>query len=709
MRLSLLLVRTISCLIALVMLSSAATAQDTPPSGIIEEDGATIYLPAFFEPYRPSHAKDMLERVPGAAGALSTGSGSNAGDDDRRGLRSQTTQVLINGKRLTTKGNSINDYFERIPSIQVERIEVIVGNVREIDADVGQRVINVVLSDTGGIGGTYAIGDVSFSDGQHIPTLAGSISGETGNWSYTLSGETRPRQLPRLQRQFFRDENDQLFEEQEDRRSMKSRRYIGRGRVAYALGPDSQAQLSGFIDDRPIGRQDDTEFDYLVAPDGTRTPNGGSLRFLTGEDLEYEISGDYTTPLSRTVSFKGLFVYSVDDENRNNEDFTFATDPDQAQLISGDTRDEKATEKILRGTFDWAFAQKHSLELGVEGAVNELDKTQSFFDVIDGERVQREVFNADQVVTEDRVETFSSYTWRPTDAWEIETGVAAEFSWLNQLGSDIDNRRTFQFAKPSIDVYFTQSEQTQVYASIRRDIGQLEFEDFIADLDRDDGEIDAGNPDLAPEKSWDVEVGTEHRLADDAGVINLRGFYRDVSDVSDNVPFGVNDSAPGNLGSGWHYGAELETSLQLQKFGLIDAVISGTFLWQDSSVEDPFTGERRRFADQERYEINIDARHDLRQWAMNYGLVMTMKGPKISSDFETFERERTGTDLRIFMEKRFENGLVGRLFWGNVLRAKTKRTRIVYATSQAVGDVLRTEFRTQKQGAFYGFSVRGTF
>jgi outer membrane receptor for ferrienterochelin and colicins len=702
-------VRTIAVLVASLAATSGASAQDSAQTGIIEEDGATIYLPTFFEPYRPSHAKDMLERVPGAAGALSTGAANNAGDEDRRGLRSQTTQVLINGKRLTTKGNSINDYFERIPSDQVERIEVIVGNVREIDADVGQRVINVVLADTGGIGGTFSVGNVSFTDGRHMPTLSGSVSGETGPWSYTLSGETRPRQLPRLQRELLRDSNDDLFLEQEERRRMKSRRYIGRGRLAYAPGPNSQAQLSGFIEDRPIGEQNDTEFDFLIAPDGTRTADGGSLRFLTGEDLEYEISGDYSAPLSKSVAFKGLFVYSVDDENRNNENFSFALNPDNAQLTSGDTRDERATEKILRGTFDWAFAPKHSLEIGAEGAVNELDKTQSFFDVVNGQRVDREVFNADQVVTEDRLETFGSHTWRPTDRWEIETGIAAEFSWLDQLGSDIDTRRTFQFAKPSLDVYFTQSEQTQIYASVRRDIGQLEFEDFIADLDRDDGEIDAGNPDLAPEKSWDLEIGTEHRLANDAGVINLRGFYRDVSDVSDNVPFGVNDSAPGNLGSGRHYGAELETSLQLQKLGLIDAVISGTFLWQDSSVEDPFTGERRRFADQERYEINIDARHDLSKWAMNYGFVMTVKGPKIRSDFETFERERAATDLRIFLERRFENGIVGRLFWGNALRGKTKRTRIVYATSQAAGDVLRTELRTQKQGGFYGFSVRGTF
>ncbi|MEQ8508892.1 MAG: TonB-dependent receptor [Rhodospirillaceae bacterium] len=694
----------------LTHLSGSPAYSQTLPDALPQiEDGITVYEPEFFVPYRPSHAKDMLERVPGASVVLNDSGGTLSGDDDRRGLRSQTTQVLINGKRLTTKGNSIADYFERIPASQVERIEIITGNVREIDADVGSRVINVVLSDTGGIGGTWSVGNVSFTDGKNMPTLAGSISGETGKWSYTLSGETRPQQLPRLEREFLSDPDGQLFIERTERRSMKSRRYIGRGRVAYSFGNNHQAQLSGFIENRPITRQSDTEFAFNVDDFGNNSADGGTVRELTGRDLQYELTGDYTVPLSASMTFKTLFVYAVDQEDRQNDGFSFFVNPDDAILTNDDTRDEKATEKIVRGTVDWAIAEKHSLEVGVEGAINALDKTQQFFQTIGGIRTSIDVFNADQVVSEDRVETFASHSWRPANAWEIETGVAAEFSWLDQLGTDVDTNRKFKFVKPSLDVYYKASDRTQVFGSIRRDIGQLEFDDFIADLDRDDGQIDAGNPDLAPEKSWDFEIGTEHRLANQAGVINLRAFYRDVSDVSDIVPFGTADSAPGNLGPGKHYGAEIETSLQLRQLGLIDGVISASFLWQDSSVLDPFTGLKRRFSDQEKYEFSLDARHDVQAWGISYGLVLAKNGPEITSDFESFERETTGPDMRIFLERRFENGIVGRLFWGNLLQPKTKRSRTVFLTSQADGEVLQSEFRTQKLGGFYGFSVRGTF
>ena len=148
------------------------------------------------------------------------------------------------------------------------------------------------------------------------------------------------------------------------------------------------------------------------------------------------------------------------------EDFTFINDPDFLSPDGGDTRDEKVTEKILRGTVDWAFTQTQSLEVGVEGTINTLDKTQVFFDTVNGARVDLSVFNADQVVTEDRVEAFGSHTWRPSSKWEIETGLAVEFSWLDQLGSDVDTNRTFKFAKPSLDVWYNAKEATQVFVLI---------------------------------------------------------------------------------------------------------------------------------------------------------------------------------------------------------------------------------------------------
>ena len=102
----------------------AAFGQPSTPSaptftGAEQREGITVYEPEFFTPYRPTHAKDMLDRIPGAANAISNAGGGNlAGDDDRRGLRSQTTQVLINGKRLPVP--DLDAVLERVTEAGLE-------------------------------------------------------------------------------------------------------------------------------------------------------------------------------------------------------------------------------------------------------------------------------------------------------------------------------------------------------------------------------------------------------------------------------------------------------------------------------------------------------------------------------------------------------------------------------------------------------------
>ena len=250
--------------------------------------------------------------------------------------------------------------------------------------------------------------------------------------------------------------------------------------------------------------------------------------------------------------------------------------------LGGDTKDETATETILRGTIDWNFAEKHDLEVGVEGAINTLKKDLDFFTLEDGDIP----FSNSQDINEDRVEAFTTHSWKPLPAVEIQTGLAAEFSWLTQTGIGVNEERSLTFLKPSLDVWYNATESTQMWFSFLRDVGQLDFDDFVATVNREDDEVLEGNPKLAPERSWDFEVGAERRFAGGGGVLNGRVFYRRISDVKDLLPIldpvtsqPIN-SQPGNLGSGNHYGFEIENSLRLKQYSSIDAVITTKFLWQ---------------------------------------------------------------------------------------------------------------------------------
>ena len=379
--------------------------------------------------------------------------------------------------------------------------------------------------------------------------------------------------------------------------------------------------------------------------------------------------------------------------------------------MGGDSKDEKSTETILRGTVFWTLTTAHEVELGVEGAINTLDRDLDFFGIVNGNRFNLPVSNSDQKITEDRIEAFATHSWKPITGLEIQTGLAAEFSQLDQIGSDVDAKRSFKFVKPSFDVWYNTDPATQVWFSFLRDVGQLDFGDFVATVNRADDEVLAGNPELVPETSWDFEIGAERRFRDGGGILNGRVFFRRVNDVEDLIPFGETNSQPGNLGSGNHYGFEVEGSLRMISFTSVDATLTATYLWQDSEVTDAFTGLKRRFDKQPKYEFTLGGRHDIKSWGFSYGLErgFNKNGATIESDVNEFDRKTTGIGMNVFVEKTFKNGLVTRAFLGNVLNAKTKRTRTRFVTNQADGRIQQIEFREEDRPLAFGVRLRGTF
>lgn len=680
-------------------------AQD--PVVVQDEDEASsivVYDSEYFAPYNPITAEDMIKRIPGTEGVVGR---FGTQEEERRGLRANTDQILIDGKRLTGKENESSEFLERLPAKSIERIELITGNVRELDTDVGVRVINVVLKEGAGTGsGVWQVGAFGFSSGQVRPMGSIAYSGSEGNLSYTMSGQVRPGLSPADVVDVVTTETGRRLRVIEEKRRQDQAQIAGRGAMTYAWPSGKTLSLNGYVEFFPLDNQDTTVTFLDVGPDPL-VQTSTIIDKIKGDDLTWEISGDYSQSLGKSLKFTGLFIYSKTAVDRDNGQFDGAGE-DEFQL-GGDSKAETATETILRGTVDWNLAQRHDLEIGVEGAINTLNKDLDFFSIVDGTRIDIPVLNSDQKINEDRIEAFSTHSWKPVDGLEIQPGVAAEFSWLDQVGSDVGSQRSLSFVKPSLDIWYNSDESTQFYFSFRRDVGQLDFDDFVATVNREDDEVLAGNPDLVPEKSWDFEVGVERRLSNGAGILNGRVFYRRVNDVEDLIPFGAFDSQPGNLGSGNHYGVEAESSIRFGQFTGVDAVLRTSVLLQDSKVTDPFTGVKRRFANQSEYEIKVDARHDVQSMGLSYGFDFTKKGPTIESDFNEFDDKSTTLDGRLFLEKTLGQGTILRVFWANFLEIRNLRTRTIFDPSQADGTVKEIQFRDQERGYILGFRMRTTF
>ena len=102
------------------------------------------YELGFFQQLEPISVGDMLKRVPGVAFT------SDIGEYDApqlRGLATQYTQVLINGRRIPGAGGDRSVFVDRIPSELIDHIEIIRSPTPDLDAQGVAGTLNIVLKD----------------------------------------------------------------------------------------------------------------------------------------------------------------------------------------------------------------------------------------------------------------------------------------------------------------------------------------------------------------------------------------------------------------------------------------------------------------------------------------------------------------------------------------------------------------------------------
>ncbi|GIT23683.1 MAG: hypothetical protein CM1200mP40_33650 [Gammaproteobacteria bacterium] len=79
----------------------------------------------------------------------------------------------------------------------------------------------------------------------------------------------------------------------------------------------------------------------------------------------------------------------------------------------------------------------------------------------------------------------------------IESTLIFEESTIKQTG-DVRKERNFNFVRPKVDYRFDITPSLQFRATVEKDVAQLSFNDFTANINDSDDDQDAiaGNPDI---------------------------------------------------------------------------------------------------------------------------------------------------------------------------------------------------------------------
>lgn len=687
-----------NCRVVLILLLGWGSLVDAAgPSG-----PSSTYSADYFAGFNVVTASDILRHIPGANAQLGEDASGRRGG--RRGLRSKKDRILINGKRLAGKSNDAEEYLDRLPASRVLRVEIIDGMVTETESGAGARTINVVTTAGGGFGAWEALV-------RWLPDLRTSVGGKLSysgvfrslNFDAGISARPWDSYRSRVDLEVVDGiQTEQTLETRE--RTARNTEFTASVRASPA--DDHSLAINLLFDNVSFDGWDRAE---ILVPAAGNPPisveySEESIRL---DRSTFEIGGTYEYQFNDASLLQFLLIANARDVDRASHETVFGTDRRVIER-SIETRFEDAAETVWRGTWFVSGDSGNAFNMGVEFAVNTLDKESNVFEGLLEPLPPVQIPNADQSIREDRAELFASYS-RTLSRTEVRFGLAAEYSEFDQQGSDVSLSRTLSFVKPSINIAYSGMRNWRHFLTFRRDVGQLDFGDFVASIDRIDGEIRAGNPNLRPETSWDLEIGSEYHFSEGAGLVKLRIFHRWIKDVKDLIPLGVDDSQPGNLPRGRHWGVRLNLGSRLDFIGLDNAVVNVYYNWQDSRAIDPFTGQNREISHQKRYDAGVQFRHDIEWFHGAYGFTWSGRGKEFRFDVDRIDVDREQDEIRIFVERRLGASLVVTLSANQVYEPVSMRTRINYDAGRASGIPTSIVHRREVRRRSAMLKLSGTF
>jgi outer membrane receptor for ferrienterochelin and colicins len=675
---------------AALLATNAVNAQEATTLEPRVENGRQIYEAAQFQRFAPQTALDMVGQIPGFQ--ISQVSGD-------RGLGEATQNVLINGQRITGKGNDATTVLSRTPVSSVVRFEIGEAATFNISGINGQ-VLNVIVKDSGLKGNFTIRSELRERIGFNARTGEINLSGKLGKGTFTLGVNNNGafkgggwaeevNATPAGQLLYTRD--------------IEARNRGDRPRIAgsYNLKADNGniLNLNGALEYFRFRRRNALERFTPNQPDIIELSRGGE------KEYNFELGGDYEFGLGKgRLKLIGFHRFENSDfGNEFRSDFTNG-DPPEGQRFD-QLIDEG--ESVLRGEYRWK-AGKSDWQLSLEGALNYLDAESELFELQGGQYVPVALQGATARVEEKRAQSIVSYGRPLSDALSLQMTLGGEYSQLSQSGAN-GKTRTFLRPKGSIGLNWKASPTFTISSKVQRKVGQLSFFDFLASVDVQNGNNNGNNPDLVPPQSWLWENEANLSLGK-VGSIKFKLDGELISDLVDQIPISATEEAVGNLpGTAKRLRGEINGSFVLDSIGFKGAKLDAVLALQATSVQDPLLLANRPLSNRGRTYWSLDLRHDIpgTQWA--WGLYAEDSRDNGFYRLDYFGRGyRTGPFTLAFIEHKDVLGLKVRATVLNLIgQREDSEERFYVGRRDGPIDFIRTtEFR---YGTFYRLTVSGTF
>ena len=666
-----------------------AMAQPAPPAPAAAK---RVFVAADFARFAPKTAYDLIVQLPGF---------TLHGADQERGLGQASENVLINGQRVANKSGGAIAELRNVAVANVERIEIVEAASLGI-AGLSGEVANVIVKQTKKASGQFEWRP-EFRAHYAKPNLlrgSASYSGKRGPVDYTFSVKNQANRGAYGGPVLIFSPDGTLIETREEIVHSESDLLTFQGK----FGIDGPGSSVGNL---------------TLAYTPYRAP------YFFGDSRE-RLDGDHR---ARTTS-STLNGYYIDLSG----DYEFAVGPGRLKLIglrhydhepvtttqvtrfdSGAadegvrfTRDSHIGETVARAEYGFKTG-KSDWQVTVERAFNSLDQRGALAELTPGgDFVEVDFPGGSGKVVETRYEAIGTFSRPLTPRLDFQLAAGGEISTLERVDGDVEPRKFFR-PKGSLTLGWRPRKGWDASLKLRRRVGQISFYDFLTQPNLSNDRESAGNPDLVPPQSWEVE-GEVGRELGRWGKTRLKVYGHRIDDIIEIIPIGEHGEAVGNLPRATRFGAESTSTFLLDPLGWRGAKLDLGATIERTRVRDPLTGEQRPISGSRDRSLSLSLRHDIPGSKIAWGIDAEHGHYGKNYFLSQISRGWEGPVFaNIYVEHKDVFGLTVRAVVGNILNARHRYERTVYDGRRERDPVAFVQRNNQLIGPIFALSVKGSF
>lgn len=658
----------------------------------------------FYVKYAPQTLYDMLQNTPGANSLLIELESAS----QNRGFGSSGDQILINSQRISGKENSIDKELENIQAKDVDYIEVIRGTNSELAVQSKGVVVNVVLKEINDNSLLWTVGAEKVADLPNQFIGSAFLSARQGNVKYRvgLVQEADPRTIDRNDQHFQPNKQHFLTSDYKQKTELIRRR--ANGQIEYQLTPAIDLKVNALYEKFYLDRSIDKQSQYLLTKDTEL-----ETTYFDYDRNKWEIGGDANVTINDNNELRWLFISNKTDAVEKLWLTSGDTEQDQS-LIYQLPRKYITSENIVRGNWKYSLNNTHSLDSGVEVAINKRDEE---LELIRASSNYRSIESND--IKETRYEVFVNYNYVIAMDLNLQSSLIYEKSTMDvstdiQVFSDAlsevegNTSRTFNYLKPRINLRYDLDDVYQLRFNYERTVSQLSLYDFVPWYNQFESRLEPVNSELEPELRDEYSLSIEKKWRATSGSISLTPYYHDISELITEIPL-HGGSGNGNIDSAKEYGLTLKTHFGLEYFGFDNTLISASYRWRDSEMTNPFTGitDSIERTPQNQWDLKINQNEILP--GLSVSATFTNKTPHKFNYYSYKGRVSSDLTLDAHIDYKINNQLKLRLAGENLLDRKYVVFKDRHLGHVAQTDFLRYEVRDNEFSPELSLTLTGQY